>query len=32
MIGLRRVFSSDPLPIAPERTVRAVKIFEVIQP
>jgi len=29
--GLRRVFSSDPLPISHERTVRAVKIFEVIQ-
>jgi dolichyl-diphosphooligosaccharide--protein glycosyltransferase len=30
--GLRRAFSSDPLPLSPDRTVRAVKIFEVIQP
>jgi dolichyl-diphosphooligosaccharide--protein glycosyltransferase len=29
--GLRRVYSSDPLPISPKRTVRAVKIFEVIE-
>ena len=29
--GLRRVFSSDPLPISPERTVRAVKVFEVVR-
>jgi asparagine N-glycosylation enzyme membrane subunit Stt3 len=28
--GLRRVFSSDPLPLAPGRRVRAVKIFEVM--
>jgi len=27
--GLRHVYSSDPLPISRERTVRAVKIFEV---
>ena len=30
--GLRRVYSSDPLPISPERTVRAVKIFELVEP
>jgi len=28
--GLRRVFTSDPLPLAPGRRVRAVKIFEVM--
>jgi hypothetical protein len=28
--GLKRVFSSDPLPLAPGRRVRAVKIFEVM--
>jgi asparagine N-glycosylation enzyme membrane subunit Stt3 len=28
--GIRRVFSSDPLPISPERPVRAVKVFEVL--
>lgn len=27
--GVRRVFSSDPLPISPERPIRAVKVFEV---
>jgi asparagine N-glycosylation enzyme membrane subunit Stt3 len=27
--GLRRVFSSDPLPVSPERPLRAVKVFEV---
>jgi dolichyl-diphosphooligosaccharide--protein glycosyltransferase len=30
--GLRRVWSSDPLPVSPERTVRAVKIFQVVDP
>ena len=28
--GLKRVFSSDPLPVSAERTVRAVKIFQVM--
>jgi asparagine N-glycosylation enzyme membrane subunit Stt3 len=28
--GLKRVFSSDPLPLAPGHRVRAVKIFEVL--
>jgi dolichyl-diphosphooligosaccharide--protein glycosyltransferase len=28
--GIRRVFSSDPLPLSPKRAVRAVKIFEVM--
>jgi asparagine N-glycosylation enzyme membrane subunit Stt3 len=28
--GMRRVFSSDPLPLSPERAVRAVKVFEVM--
>lgn len=27
--GVRRVYTSDPLPISPERPVRAVKVFEV---
>jgi len=28
--GLKRVFSSDPLPVSTERTVRAVKIFQLM--
>ncbi len=30
--GLKRVFSSDPLPVSPERRVRSVKIFQVMPP
>ena len=30
--GLKRVFSSDLLPISPDRVVRAVKIFQVTAP
>ena len=28
--GLQPVFSSDPLPVSPERPIRAVKVFEVL--